>query len=136
MSFRNIYQIVHVISRFSYKNSAQRILITVPPEILKLKDERGETGAVDCESSLAVCYSPSLTPFFSRQLCRIQHPSYRSSRAYRQSEVRDRLFQRAKAPLIDNVSDNRSHPDVAQRHYPDLFRQYFPDGIPEKVNVY
>ena len=38
---------------------------------------------------------------------------------------------------ISHENENRSHPDVAQRHYPDLFKLYFPDErVPVAASAY
>jgi len=46
------------------------------------------------------------------------------------------LVSRQSGTVLTGKYDNRSHPDVAERHYPNLFKQFFPRGLPTHETAY
>ncbi|KAJ2968416.1 hypothetical protein NUW54_g13225 [Trametes sanguinea] len=106
-----------------FQNIAQGIcvgdfVLEFKPEILKLKESRGELGAVDC--GFARTCSIRLMTDLSTVLAAVNYGE----------------FGQYPAGYVNLIGRVKSHPDVAERHYPDMFKQFFPNGLPAQGSAY
>ena len=108
----------------------------VKPEILKLKESRGQLGAVDCK----FCHDSFMRCLADGSDMRIavnyaEYGLYPAGHVTLIGRVRYHAScQRSSVRLTMQFS--RSHPDVGERYYPELFKQLFPNGMPAQGSAY
>ncbi|KAI0644713.1 Clavaminate synthase-like protein [Trametes meyenii] len=109
-----------------FQNVAQAItlgrnVLPLKPEILQLKESRGQVGAVDCEAA------------FNTSDVFVHHLIFAGLTV---AAVNYAEYDEHPTGLVNLIGRVKSHPDVAERHYPDMFKRFFPDGLPVQGSAY
>ncbi len=113
------------ILRLSTIGNTKPICYVVPPEVMALRDARGELAASDGESFPIIMQALVWLLCFSCEFPWLQQWAVRQGQPNRTYKVR---FLLKTYQSLQWQQFHRSHPDVAERHYPETFRKIFPNG--------